>query len=61
MKIELSKEELIALGQALKVKIEDEITRLIETKKQNEKHARLGCPFNYCDSNPPCKGKCRYQ
>lgn len=19
-----------------------------------------GCPFNYCDSNPKCEGKCRY-
>lgn len=19
-----------------------------------------GCPFNYCDSNPKCDGKCRY-
>ncbi len=80
MKIEVSKQELEALGQALsyavmnaptehetaeyamlKIKIEKEITILKETEKQNKKHAWLGCPFKYCDSNPPCKGKCRYQ
>lgn len=79
MKIELTSEELHALGQALsyavinaltehetaeyamlKVKIEGEITREKELKKRLEKHKSLGCPFNYCDSNPPCEGKCHY-
>lgn len=44
----------------LKVKIEKEIIIVKETEKRNEKHAWLGCPFKYCDSNPPCKDKCRY-
>ena len=45
----------------LKVKVEGEITRIKLIDEQNEKHAWLGCPFKYCDSNPKCEGKCRYQ
>jgi hypothetical protein len=44
----------------LKVKIEGEIIRREESAKRKAEHAKLGCPFHYCDSNPPCKGKCHY-
>ena len=28
--------------------------------KRNAEHKKKDCPFNYCDSNPSCKGICRY-
>lgn len=33
---------------------------LIGIKKENVATSLQGCPFNYCDSNPKCEGKCRY-
>lgn len=33
---------------------------LIGIKKENIVTSLEGCPFNYCDSNPKCTGKCRY-
>lgn len=35
------------------------ITRKTESERR-EKHNEMGCPFYYCDSNPPCKDKCHY-
>ena len=33
---------------------------LINVKKEQIATSLEGCPFNYCDSNPKCDGKCRY-
>ena len=44
----------------LKIDIDEAIIR---KKYQDEKqghHDKKGCPFQYCDSNPICEGKCRY-
>ena len=34
---------------------------LIDIKKENIANSLEGCPFNYCDRDPKCEGKCRYQ
>jgi len=44
----------------LKIKVEGEILRREESVKRKAEHDKMGCPFQYCDSNPKCKGKCRY-
>lgn len=31
-----------------------------EKLKKEVASYKENCPFHYCDSNPPCKGKCRY-
>ena len=42
----------------LKLDIDGAIIRQDEAKRI---HGSLdGCPFKYCDSNPKCVGKCRY-
>ena len=33
----------------------------LENKENSESDLHFKeCPFNYCDSNPKCEGKCRY-
>jgi hypothetical protein len=32
-----------------------------EKNKNNIPTSLDGCPFNYCDSNPKCEIKCRYE
>lgn len=44
----------------LKVTVEGEIVKRAELARMKAEHDKMGCPFNYCDSNPPCKGKCHY-
>ena len=44
----------------LKLDIDEAIIRKKAIKEIQKEHDKMGCPFNYCDSNPKCKGKCRY-
>ncbi len=53
-------EEETAEFAMLKVKVNGEIVRREESAKRKAEHDKMGCPFHYCDSNPPCKEKCRY-
>ncbi len=41
--------------------VQSAIIREAEKEKRIEVLRSLDkCPFNYCDSNPKCEGKCRY-
>lgn len=53
-------EEETAEFSMLKVKVEGEIVRREENAKRKAEHDKMGCPFHYCDSNPPCKDKCHH-
>ena len=44
----------------LKLDIDEALIRKESQERRRAEHDRMGCPFNFCDSNPPCKGKCRY-
>lgn len=44
----------------LKIDIDEAIIRKNYADLEKAKHDKMGCPFNYCDSNPKCEGKCRY-
>ncbi len=44
----------------LKVTVEGEIAKRAGFAKIKSEHDKMGCPFHYCDSNPPCVGKCHY-
>lgn len=53
-------EEETAEFAMLKIKVEGEVVRREESVRHKAEHDKMGCPFKYCDSNPPCKVKCRY-
>lgn len=44
----------------LKLDIDEAIIRQKVYYEKQEEHNKMSCPFNYCDSNPKCEGKCRY-
>jgi len=44
----------------LKIDIDEAIIRKKYADEKQKEHDKMGCPFKYCDSNPPCEGKCRY-
>lgn len=44
----------------LKLDIDEAIIRKKVYQETQNEHDKMGCPFNYCDSNPKCEGKCRY-
>lgn len=44
----------------LKIDIDEAIIRKKYADEKKAEHDKMGCPFNYCDSNPKCEGKCRY-
>lgn len=44
----------------LKLDIDGAIIRQQEAARIKLEHEKMNCPFNYCDSNPKCNGKCRY-
>jgi len=44
----------------LKLDIDEALIRMEAEEKRKAEHDKMGCPFYYCDSNPPCKGKCHY-
>ena len=58
----------IMLPKELIKRKKEKYKRFVELKKEIDsddfykpKATSLeGCPFNYCDSNPKCEGKCRY-
>ena len=45
----------------LKLDIDEAIIREKVYEEQQKEHDKMGCPFMYCDSNPKCVYKCRYQ
>jgi len=44
----------------LKVKVEGQIVRVQESEKRKAEHDKMNCPFQYCDSEVKCIGKCKY-
>jgi len=44
----------------LKLDIDGSLIRMASESQRKLKHDRMDCPFQYCDSNPPCDDKCRY-
>lgn len=44
----------------LKFDVETALIKENEAEEKQREHEKKGCPFQYCDSNPPCEGKCRY-
>lgn len=44
----------------LKVDIDSALIRLEESEKRQSEHNKKGCPFHYCDNNPPCNKQCKY-
>lgn len=53
-------EEETAAYALLKLDLDSESRRRSEIADLVARHEAMGCPFNYCDSNPPCIGTCRY-
>lgn len=52
--------EVLAEFALLKIDIDEAIIRKKYADEKKAEHDKMGCPFNYCDSNPKCEGKCRY-
>lgn len=44
----------------LKLDIDGALIRKEAAEKREKEQEKKGCPFKYCDSNPPCGDKCRY-
>ena len=44
----------------MKLHVEKEIRLENRLEEEKAEHDKMGCPFHYCDSNPPCVGKCRH-
>jgi len=44
----------------MKLDIDGALIRNAEIEKLLTDFEKKDCPFKYCDSNPPCKDKCRY-
>lgn len=44
----------------LKLDIDAALIRKESQERRRAERDKMGCPFKFCDSNPPCKGKCRY-
>jgi hypothetical protein len=44
----------------IKLDIDEAIIRKKELENYKEEHSKMGCPFQYCDSNPKCEVKCHY-
>ena len=44
----------------LKLDIDGMLIRQAAAEQREKEHEKMGCPFNYCDSNPKCEGKCHY-
>lgn len=44
----------------LKLDIDGALIREEAEENRLQEHNKLVCPFKYCDSDPPCVGKCHY-
>ena len=44
----------------LKLDIDVAIIRMKASEERKAEHGKMGCPFHYCDSKPPCKDKCHH-
>jgi len=44
----------------LKLDVDGALIRENANEERKAEHDKMGCPFHYCDSNPPCKNKCHY-
>lgn len=45
----------------LKLDIDSALITIEADEQRKIEHDKKECPFHYCDSNPPCKVKCRYK
>lgn len=44
----------------LKLDIDGALIRIEAEEYRKVQHNKMECPFNYCDANPQCVGKCHY-
>lgn len=54
-----TEEETAEFG-LLKLDIEGALIRLDAEEQRKKDRESMGCPFYFCDKNPPCDEKCRY-